>query len=892
MSLSQRFKRLSVIFSIIVTLVGLLVLIGWITDITLFKSILPHWISMKANAAICFLLAGIILILVNLDKQNRTTRWLTLIFSIFVFIIGTVTLLEYIFRFNAGIDELFFKDRTTEFKEIPPGRQSPFSAAYFMLFGFCYFPGIYERIRVSLFQLLHIISGIFVLAAAMSYLLGSYIIAGISLDFIFIIHSTIAFLFLIVAVLFSQPEKGYMKLVSSNTTGGKIIRKFLPAFLFIFVVIGWLGLRGEQTGLFNTVFSVSLLIILMIIIFSFILFSGAASLANSEVELTQSQKQLQLANENLDLAEFQAGLGTWIFDLQRNKLIWSKQIFRHFGLKPEKKAPSMDELIMLIHPDDRAIIEQAFNQMKKGIEPEKIEFRTHPPAGPMKYLFPYWQLEKDMSGKTVKFIGTLLDITERVEAREEIKRREEMFSNAFHSKAFGLAIVNKERRVVDINETLTSLLGYSREEFIGKTSIEIGLTDPEYIKKRDELLLILFANGKIEDYELDLVTRRGKPLSLLLSVEPLPLNGRPHWLIYLKDVTEKRKAAKALAESENRLRTILETVPECIKLIDTKGELVYMNPAGLAMIEAEEFEHIKGRKGLDTINRPYQKDFYKLITTVFSGTPGKMQYEITGLKGSHRWMETIIVPLRDAGEQIVSLLCVTRDISENKKTEEQIRSYNEQLRMLAANLQSIREEERKRIGREVHDELGQRLTILRMEIARMNNIKNNEKNFSEFIEEMLNQVDECIKSSRKISSDLRPPIIDDLGLISALEWQAEEFGKRTGIRSVFKTEINKLDLPSEYAIGVFRIFQESLTNIARHADATKVTSTLFLYKEELVLTIVDNGRGFNTETIGSKKTLGLIGMKERALLMNGSYDINSSPGMGTEIMVIIPLPAG
>jgi signal transduction histidine kinase len=167
-----------------------------------------------------------------------------------------------------------------------------------------------------------------------------------------------------------------------------------------------------------------------------------------------------------------------------------------------------------------------------------------------------------------------------------------------------------------------------------------------------------------------------------------------------------------------------------------------------------------------------------------------------------------------------------------------------------------------------------------MEIAGVTKIKGDEKSLDEFIKEMLEQVDVCIKSSRRISTELRPSIIDDLGLIPALQWQAEEFGKRAGIKSVFKSDLEKLDIPPDFTIGIFRIFQESLTNVARHAEAT------------IVLNIIDNGKGFNTATIGSKKTLGLIGMKERTLLMNGTYDINSVPGMGTEIMVIIPMPSG
>ena len=211
---------------------------------------------------------------------------------------------------------------------------------------------------------------------------------------------------------------------------------------------------------------------------------------------------------------------------------------------------------------------------------------------------------------------------------------------------------------------------------------------------------------------------------------------------------------------------------------------------------------------------------------------------------------------------------------------------------MTANLQIIREEERRRIGREIHDELGQWLTVLKMEIARVHKIKGNEEKLNESIAEMLNQVDDCIRSSRRISTELRPTIIDDLGLVAALEWQAEEFGKRSKIKSDFSSDISKLELPPDFTIGLFRIFQESLTNVARHSEAVRVSSYLFFENDNLVLKIADNGKGFDTSTIGSKKTLGLISMKERTLLMNGTYNIESSAAAGTKITVVIPLPVG
>jgi PAS domain S-box-containing protein len=500
----------------------------------------------------------------------------------------------------------------------------------------------------------------------------------------------------------------------------------------------------------------------MIIINGFILFSAAASLANSEVILKQTDEKLHWLNESLELAEQQAGLGNWEFDVKSQNRNWSKQMFRLFNLVPSDKAPSNEEVLELI---------KAVFQMDEDSDMEKNIFRTNSPKIPLKYLLPRWDVIKDSNGNPIKYYGTLQDITERIAAREALKQREELFSKAFHSKVFGLAIVNKERRVVDINETLANLIEYKREDFIGKTSVEIGLTQPGYIRKRDELLVLLLQKGRINNYEFEMKTRYGKPLSLLLSVEPMNLNDKSHWLIYLVDITEKKK---------------------------TEEEI--------------------------------------------------------------------------------------------KKAVEQIKTYNEQLHQLTAHLQNIREEERSRIGREIHDQLGQHLTVLKLEVSRLQMKKSLEKNSENDIVEILNQFDNCISIARKISYDLRPGILDDLGIIDAIEWQMAEFEKRTKIKTKFLVNVTELILSPSYAVGLFRIFQESLTNIARHSKAKRVIGTLNVKNNFIELKITDDGRGFDIAAIDNKNNLGILGMKERTLLMKGSYEIESTPGIGTEVKVTIPLP--
>ena len=216
---------------------------------------------------------------------------------------------------------------------------------------------------------------------------------------------------------------------------------------------------------------------------------------------------------------------------------------------------------------------------------------------------------------------------------------------------------------------------------------------------------------------------------------------------------------------------------------------------------------------------------------------------------------------------------------------------NEQLRNLTAHLQNIREEERIHIAREMHDELGQLLTAFKMDVSWLNKKLADTSNDSirEKLIDMEKHIDNSVAFVRKLATELRPSVLDDFGLISALEWHSDEFAKRFNIEIEFNTEIKELKTSSLIATGLFRMYQESLTNVARHAEATKVKATLKTTKEWIYLSIHDNGKGFDLTADSRQKTLGLLGMKERATMIGGKLEINSEPGKGTSIMITVPL---
>jgi signal transduction histidine kinase len=227
---------------------------------------------------------------------------------------------------------------------------------------------------------------------------------------------------------------------------------------------------------------------------------------------------------------------------------------------------------------------------------------------------------------------------------------------------------------------------------------------------------------------------------------------------------------------------------------------------------------------------------------------------------------------------------------EQERSQQELKQLNEELRSVSAHLEKIREEEQARIAREIHDQIGQQLTGLKMDISwlkRMTNNKAEPQSILEKLNEISVNLDEAVKTVRKVASDLRPSILDDFGLIDALDWHSKEFSSRYGINVHFKSLIKDVRIDPDISIGLFRIYQEALVNVARHAEAKNVITIFEIVDNEASLRISDDGKGFDTSV--TKKTLGLLGMKERAQMIGGTFTIDSKPGKGTSVFVTAPI---
>ena len=260
--------------------------------------------------------------------------------------------------------------------------------------------------------------------------------------------------------------------------------------------------------------------------------------------------------------------------------------------------------------------------------------------------------------------------------------------------------------------------------------------------------------------------------------------------------------------------------------------------------------------------------------------------------GTPMHIEGDYVVIHDSNGRIAGHFGIQRDVTDRHRITEDIRASRQQLRALASRLQAAREEERTSMAREIHDELGQALTGLKLDVSWMRSRLPMEHEMAVQCAAMIGRIDQTLAVVRRLATSLRPSILDDLGLAAALEWQVQEFGTRTGITVVTDVSMGGTVVPDELASAVFRILQEALTNVARHARASRVTMSLTCTAALLTLVVTDDGVGLPPERLSGTASLGLVGMRERALACGGTFSITGLPGRGTAVTLRVPLGSG
>jgi PAS domain S-box-containing protein len=491
----------------------------------------------------------------------------------------------------------------------------------------------------------------------------------------------------------------------------------------------------------------------------------------------------------------------------------------------------------------------------------------------------------------VRLIAKAARLLERKQGEEALRASEARYRLLFENNPLPMWVYDAESfAFLDVNKAGVQQYGYSRAEFLRMTIKEIRPPEDvplllSVLKRRD--------HGVIKSGVWRHRKKDGTVFDAEITSHEIIFEGRPAVIVLSNDVTERRREQERLEQSERQLAEAQhlahlgnwewDITANAVTWSDELYRIFGLEPqefgatyeAFLARVHPDDREQVIG----------------SIDAALADARPYTIHHRVLLPNGGVRILHTRgAVNLGEDGRP-VRMFGTAQDVTERRRAEEQLEKFNEQLRALSVRLQTVREEESIRIAREIHDELGGALTGLKMDLSWIG------KRLSEQSREVVQQklhsalelIDDTVDKVRNISTELRPSVLDDLGLAAAIEWQAREFQKRTEIECRVVSLQEDVSLSPEKSTALFRIFQEILTNVIRHAGASHVEVRMMEQCGSLILKVSDDGRGIKESEIVEAKSLGLLGMRERALVFGGRVEVAGAEGHGTTVTVSLPL---
>jgi len=474
-------------------------------------------------------------------------------------------------------------------------------------------------------------------------------------------------------------------------------------------------------------------------------------------------------------------------------------------------------------------------------------------------------------------IGGIIVFTEVITER---KKMSEWFTQQFQNSPDTIIFINKNYAIESINHQLPG--SKMPEELIGSSCIDIL---PESNKESVRTAINKCFETNIKQ-EIEITLPHGEWATARLV--PITIGGDVvrHVMLIVTDITEK----KNFEEQQLLISSIVNSSDDAIISKTLDGQITSWNH-GAEKILGYTAEEIIGHN-IKIIVPPILLAEQKEILKNLASGKSVNHFETKRIRKDGQLINVslTISPILNSNGQIVGASKVLRDVTDRVNAEKEIKDTSERLRQLTGHLLNVREEERIRIGREIHDELGQQITAMKMNVAWIDK-KTPEENqlLKSELKNLLTLLNGSNLSIRRILNELRPAILDEYGLLEAIEWHANNFMQTSGIPIEISTTETHPKVPEEISVCIFRVFQESLTNILKHAEAKQVFVYLQISKDSIVLSVIDDGNGFNAGKINQKKSFGILGMTERVKILNGTFELITAPKHGTKIIVTIPL---
>lgn len=609
--------------------------------------------------------------------------------------------------------------------------------------------------------------------------------------------------------------------------------------------------------------------------------------AEDVTEQRKAQEEIIKSNERFQLIARTTNEAIWECDLKTG-VTWANEMHQYlYGLTIADPVPVHDQWRDSIHPDDRENTIRNYTASLASTENVWIaEYRFVTGQNEVINIYDRTYILRNDAGEPIRMMGSMMNITARKKAEDEIVKARDMADKLIDALPGVFYFYDENGKFIRWNRQLEIVTGYTAKEISGMHPVDLFPDEEkDYINKRIEGV---FTNGN-NDAEANFLTKKGEKIPYYFKAVLMNYEGKLCLLGSGIDITERKKAEEQVRSSEQKYKLLFESNPQPMWMFDLPAyNIIDVNDAA-----AEQYGYTKQEfiSLSATDLRPPEdvSKFLKYLNTDFRlGVHHGGVWRHKRKNGDIIYVEILSHDIVYEGKQV--RLILANNITDKYIAEEKLKESYEAIRELTGHIQNIREEERSHIAREIHDELGQQLTVLKMDVSWLNKkVGHSDEVVMNKLKSLAEMLDGTVKTVRRISSELRPSLLDDLGLVAAIDWHLKEFGQRSGIETVFNEPEHDLYIPEKFKTGLYRIFQESLTNVARHSVASAVKVVLQEKDSYLVLSIEDNGKGFDMEKAKDRRTLGILGMKERSMMMGGVYEISSQPGKGTIITVSVPV---
>lgn len=603
--------------------------------------------------------------------------------------------------------------------------------------------------------------------------------------------------------------------------------------------------------------------------------------ARDITQKSKKEKQFNQQKQLLNKAQQMLKTGVWELDIYSNETYWSDELYHIYGIS-KNTAPQdlLPRLLSIIHPDDLEAVKADMELQKSTANTEHI-YRIVHPDGKVAYIQHHGKAVKDYQGNISKIIGTAQDITERMEYALKLKQSEQRFRSLIEHGSDITGVIDAAGNYDYISDNAKTILGYHPADFTGKNVLDFIHPDdaPAICEQLTKLSTEKYvevkpfrfknANGEWRHIETKATNLTDDP-----AIGGIVINSR--------DITER----KAIEDRLHMLSLIVEQTKNSVVITDAQQRIIWIN-AAFEQITGYTLAEVAGKRPFDFFRiEAGEQTLQQIQAAYIEKKPVSAAFANYSKSGKKYWVESQMQPVLNEEGKVVHFFGLQYNITERKRLEEQLQKETEQRqKRIAAAIIHTQEKERAALSRELHDNVNQVLTTVKL----YNEMSlHNEGSRQQLIENSIQHLNYCINEIRSVSKTLSSYTLKDMGLKDSITELMNAINIAGKLKIQFKWHgINKDKLPEEVQLAVFRITQEQLSNILKHATAQNVKIAITTSERQLALRITDDGKGFDTTQ--ERSGMGLANMHHRIEALNGRLEITSAPGQGCTIVAALPL---